>query len=298
MGEENMTLSPEEIKRVKGLGCLQDKRYGDRFNVRILTRNGKITSQEQRVLADAAEQFGSGEIAMTTRQTVEIQCVPYENLDALMAFLKENGLESGGTGPKVRPVVSCKGTTCQYGLCDTYGLSETLHKLYYQGYHDVKLPHKFKIAVGGCPNNCVKPNLNDLGIVGQRIVHVDPDKCRGCKQCKIEAACPMQAAKVVDSKITIQEEVCTHCGRCAEKCPFHAFDDSTYGYLVYIGGRWGKKVSHGRPLNKIFTKEEEIIQLVERVLILFRDEGIAGERFADTINRLGFDYVQNKLIGE
>lgn len=298
MGEEKMILTPEEIKRVKGLGCLQDKRYGDRFNIRVLTRNGKITCEEQRALADAAERFGSGEIAMTTRQTVEIQCVPYENLDALMAFLKAHGLESGGTGPKVRPVVSCKGTTCQYGLCDTYGLSETLHKLYYQGYHDVKLPHKFKIAVGGCPNNCVKPNLNDLGIVGQRIVHVDPDQCRGCKQCKIEAACPMQAAKVVDGKITIQADVCTHCGRCAEKCPFHAFDDSTYGYLVYIGGRWGKKVSHGRPLNKIFTKEEEIIQLVERVLILFRDEGIAGERFADTINRLGFDYVQNKLIGE
>ena len=35
--------------------------------------------------------------------------------------------------------------------------------------HDVKLPHKFKIAVGGCPNNCVKPDLNDLGVIGQRI---------------------------------------------------------------------------------------------------------------------------------
>ena len=32
-----------------------------------------------------------------------------------------------------------------------------------------RLPHKFKIAVGGCPNNCVKPDLNDLGIIGQRV---------------------------------------------------------------------------------------------------------------------------------
>ena len=36
-------IPPEEIKRVKGLGCLQDKRYPDRFNVRVITRNGKIT---------------------------------------------------------------------------------------------------------------------------------------------------------------------------------------------------------------------------------------------------------------
>lgn len=36
------------------------------------------------------------------------------------------------------------------------------------GYRQIALPHKFKIAVGGCPNNCVKHNLNDVGIVGWR----------------------------------------------------------------------------------------------------------------------------------
>ena len=36
--------------------------------------------------------------------------------------------------------------------------------------------------------------------------------------------------------------------------------------------------------------------LVERAILFFRDEGITGERFADTIDRLGFDYVQNKLL--
>ncbi|MEK7847682.1 MAG: hypothetical protein AAB270_02030 [Chloroflexota bacterium] len=28
------------------------------------------------------------------------------------------------------------------------------------------LPHKFKIAVAGCPNSCAKPQENDLGIQG------------------------------------------------------------------------------------------------------------------------------------
>ena len=298
MEENKNVLSPEDIKRVKGLGCLQDKRYGDRFNVRVLTRNGKITSREQRVLADAADKFGSGEVAMTTRQTVEIQCVPYDKLDELMAFLRENGMENGGTGPKVRPIVACKGTTCQYGLCDTYALSEKLHALYYKGYHDVKLPHKFKIAVGGCPNNCVKPSLNDIGIIGQRVLRVDAEKCRGCKKCKVEEVCPMKAAKVADGKIAIDETACIHCGRCVSKCTFGAFDDSTYGYKVHIGGRWGKKVAQGRALDKIFTGEEEVIKLVEQIILFFRDAGIDGERFADTINRLGFEAVQRKLLGE
>ena len=36
--------------------------------------------------------------------------------------------------------------------------------------------------------------------------------------------------------------------------------------------------------------------MVERAILLFRDEGISGERFADTVNRLGFDYVNEKLL--
>ena len=116
--------TPEDIQRVKGLGCLRDKRYPDRFNVRVITRNGKITTAEQRAIADAADKFGSGEVAMTTRQTIEIQGIAYDQIENLIAFLGEHGLEIGGTGPRVRPIVSCKGTTCQYGLCDTYGLSE------------------------------------------------------------------------------------------------------------------------------------------------------------------------------
>ena len=289
-------LSPEDIKRVKGLGCLQDKRYEDVFNVRVITRNGKITAEEQKKIAEAAERFGSGEVTMTTRLTLEIQGVSYDHLEELMAFLAEAGLETGGTGSKVRPVVSCKGTTCQYGLIDTFALSQKLHDLYYTGYHDVSLPHKFKIAVGGCPNNCVKPNLNDLGIIGQRVPEIDLSKCRGCKVCQVANNCPIRVAQMADGKIRIDTDACNHCGRCISKCPFGAVNESAVGYKVYIGGRWGKKVAEGRPLDKIFTSEEEVIGVTERAILFFRDEGLSGERFADTIARLGFDYVQDKLL--
>ncbi len=293
---EGKKLPAEEIKRVKGLGCLQDKRFEDVFNVRVITKNGKITSSEQQKIAEAAEKFGSGEVTMTTRLTLEIQGVPYDNIEPVRDFLKEAGLETGGTGSKVRPVVSCKGTTCQYGLIDTFALSERLHDLYYTGYHDVSLPHKFKIAVGGCPNNCVKPDLNDLGIIGQRVPEIDHAKCRGCKICQVEKACPIHVARMQDDKITINPAECNHCGRCIAKCPFGAVNESAVGYKVYIGGRWGKRVAGGQPLDKVFTSEDEVVELVERAILFFRDEGQSGERFADTIARLGFDYVQDKLL--
>ena len=289
-------LPAAEIKRVKALGCLQDKRYGDVFNVRVITRNGKITAEEQRAIAEGAERFGSGEVTMTSRLTLEIQGVPYDNIDSLIAFLAEHGLETGGTGSLVRPVVSCKGTTCQYGLIDTFGLSEKIHERVYKGYHSVTLPHKFKIAVGGCPNNCMKPDLNDLGIVGQRVPMFDFSRCRGCKKCQVEAACPMKIAKMEDGVLKVDPSACNGCGRCKGKCPFGVTEEYTNGYRIYIGGRWGKKIANGRPLGKLFLREEEVLDTVERAILFFRDEGITGERFADTINRLGFDYVEDKLL--
>jgi dissimilatory sulfite reductase (desulfoviridin) alpha/beta subunit len=290
------TVAPEDVARVKGLGCLRDKTTPDCFNCRVLTRNGKITSSESIAIAEAAAKFGKGEVAMTTRQTIEIQGVPYGNIDAMRAFLNQHGLDIGGTGPKVRPVVSCKGTTCVFGLIDTYSLSEKIHNLYYVGYHDVKLPHKFKIAVGGCPNNCVKPDLNDLGIVGQRIMKRDLDACRGCKKCQVESACPIKIAHVADGKLIT--EGCNNCGRCLGKCPFHVCDEFEVGYKVCIGGRWGKRVAQGRALDVILTDEEQVLSLVEKCILLFREQGVAGERFADTVARIGFDKAQEMLLSD
>ena len=289
-------LSAEDIKRVKGLGCLRDKRYPDVFNVRVITRNGKITTDEHRAVAEAADRFGSGEVAMTTRLTLEIQGVKYDNIQPLIDFLGEHGLTTGGTGTRVRPVVSCKGTTCVFGLIDTFGLSEKIHERFYVGYHEVNLPHKFKICVGGCPNNCAKPSLNDVGIIGQKVPVVDLEKCRGCQKCQVALACPMKCAEVVDGKIQMDPAICNNCGRCDGKCPFGAISEYQVGYKVYLGGRWGKKMAQGQPLTKIFTSEEEVLDVVEKAILLFKEEGIAGERFADTINRLGFEYVNGKLI--
>ena len=294
---EGCTLSPEDIKRVKGMGFLQHKGTNC-FNARVITRNGRITVEECMAIAEAAKLYGDGHMMMTTRMTIEVSGIHYDNIDAFIAKLAENGLQVGGTGPKVRPVVSCKGTTCQYGLCDTYDLSSEIHERFYLGYRGVTLPHKFKIAVGGCPNNCVKPDLNDVGIIGARVVKYDPDQCRGCKKCQIEAACPIHAAKLIDGKLMVNTEMCNNCGRCAGKCPFHCFDDSTYGYKVYIGGRWGKQGARGRMIEKIFTSREEVLEMVEKTILLFRDQGIAGERFGDTIARIGFETAQAMLLSD
>ena len=92
----------EEI-RVKRLGFLRDKTTADCFNARVITRNGKITAEEMNVIAEAAKLFGSGEVAMTSRLTVEVQRIPHSKIDDFIKYLEQYGLETGGTGRKVLP---------------------------------------------------------------------------------------------------------------------------------------------------------------------------------------------------
>ena len=289
------TVPAEEVARVKGLGFLRDKTTEDKFNCRVLTVNGKVSADFMRNIAEATEKFGSGEAAFTSRMTVEIQGIPYGNIDAFIEFIHSKGLECGGTGPKVRPVVSCKGTTCQYGLIDTFALSREIHEKFYLGYHDVKLPHKFKIAVGGCPNNCVKPDINDLGVIGQKVPIVDEDKCIGCQLCV--KACPISNIKIENKKAVINAEVCNHCGRCIPSCKIGALSLKQQGYRIFIGGRWGKKVARGIPFTKIFETQQEVLDTVEKTINFYKDNGTPGERFADTIARIGFENVEKSILG-
>ena len=96
----------------------------------------------------------------------------------------------------------------------------------------------------------------------------------------------------------IDPAACNHCGRCLDTCPFGVMKEFTSGYQVYVGGRWGKKVQQGQPLSKIITSEEEVLDVVEKAILLFRKEGITGERFADTVTRLGLPYVEEMLLGD
>ena len=291
-----LTISPEDEKKVKARGFLSNKGT-DNFSGRIITINGKITAEQQKVIGEAAEKFGNGIVTFTTRLTIEVQGIPYDKIDDFCEYIAKAGLVTGGTGSKVRPVVACKGTTCQYGLLDSFELSEEIHHRFYEGYRQVLLPHKFKIAVGGCPNNCVKPDLNDLGIIGQHIPDFDEDECNGCKKCSVVAACPIKACKVEDGLLEISDR-CNHCGRCIGKCRFDAITDGKYGYKICLGGRWGKEVKMGQAMSKIFTSEEEVLNIIEKALLLFREQGKTGERFASTIDRLGFDRVEELLLSD
>lgn len=291
-----MALSGMDIKKVKGQGFLMN-RGTEEFSGRIITENGVLSAKQMQNLSEAAEKFGNGKIAFTSRLTLELPGIKFEDIPAFQEYVAKEGMVTGGTGSRVRPVVACKGTTCVFGLYDTQALASEIHRRFYEGYYAVTLPHKFKIAVGGCPNNCVKPDLNDLGIVGQRVPMLNQETCRACKKCGVATSCPMDAVELKEGYAEIDPALCNNCGRCLGTCPFGALENSETMYRIYVGGRWGKKIRMGSPLEKLFTREEAL-DVIEKAILLFKSKGITGERFGETVERLGVRKVEKMLISD
>lgn len=48
----------------------------------------------------------------------------------------------------------------------------------------------------------------------------------------------------------------------------------------------------------MFTSKEEALNVIEKAILLYREQGITGERFAATIERLGFDNVEQQLLSD
>ncbi|MCI8650692.1 MAG: (4Fe-4S)-binding protein [Anaerotruncus sp.] len=291
-------VKPDEIKRVKAMGCLFNRDSEDEFNVRVITVNGTLTGEQLACISSAAEKFGNGRVAMTVRLAIEIMGVKLENIPALQQQLATAGLYTGGTGDKIRPVTSCKGTTCVFGQVDTQGIAASIHKRFYEGWNpEITLPHKFKIAVGGCPNNCAKPDLNDFGLIGQRRPQINEERCHGCKKCIVTEGCQMGAPQLVDGKITIDREKCNSCGKCIRNCYFQCLEDEAHGVKIVLGGKWGRKHRSANELPGIYSVEEAM-DILEKALLLFRKYGYVKERFGDMIDRIGWDKVQQELLGD
>ena len=289
-----MSITKEQITSVKGRGFLQN-RGTECFSGRIVSVGGMFSPDDLRTLAECAEKFGNGNVIFTSRLAAEVVGIPFDRIPEAEAFMQQHGLNFGGTGPKVRPITACKGTTCIYGNIDTQALAKVIHDKFYIGMRDVKLPHKFKIGVGGCPNSCMKPSLNDVGIEGCKVFSFDPEICKGCKKCAVAENCPSKAVSVVDGKAVIDENKCTHCGVCVGKCPFGAVPkEAESACRIFVGGTWGKKQRMGTLLSGTYT-EAQIPEMIEKVMLWFKENAYAKERLGAAVDRCGADALEAAL---
>ena len=284
-------LTNEQITSVKGRGFLRN-RGTDCFSGRIVTIAGLFTPDQLHAIAECSEKYGNGKVIFTARLAAEIVGIPFDKIPEAEAFMAERGLYFGGTGAKVRPITACKGTTCVYGNIDTQALAKVIYDKFYIGMRNVKLPHKFKIGVGGCPNSCMKPSLNDVGVEGCRAFSFDSELCRGCKKCAVAESCPTKAVSVVNGKAVIDTSKCTSCGVCVGKCPFGAVPKEAASVCrVFVGGTWGKTQRMGTLLNSVYSADE-VPSVIEKVMLWYKENGYVKERLGATVDRIGTDALE------
>jgi nitrite reductase (NADH) large subunit len=147
---------------------------------------------------------------------------------------KDIGMPSGHAYAKaLRTVKTCVGSEwCRFGTQDSTGLGVKTERMTWGSW----MPHKFKIAVSGCPRNCAEATIKDFGVV------------------------------CVDS-----------------------------GYELHVGGNGGIHVRATDLLCKVST-EQEALDYCAAFTQLYREEARYLERTAPWIERVGVDYVKQRIV--
>ncbi|QKG72187.1 nitrite reductase large subunit NirB [Erythrobacter mangrovi] len=124
---------------------------------------GLTNPRELRAIADVVEKYDAPMVKVTGGQRLDIFGIRKEDLPAVWADLNAAGMVSGHAyGKALRTVKTCVGSEwCRFGTQDSTGLGVKLEQLTWGSY----MPHKFKMAVSGCPRNCAEATIKDFGVV-------------------------------------------------------------------------------------------------------------------------------------
>ena len=276
--------------------------------VRVRVPGGHLQAKHLRIIQEVAETFGNGTVHLTTRQGYEIPGVKLTQLDAIKqhidGMIREiegdcgvtlDDAEMGYPAAGTRNVSSCIGNrVCRFANCDTTALAHEIEKVIYPNHYHLK------VAVTGCPNDCIKAHTQDIGIVGNIVPEYDEDRCIACEACvdncrkKITNALSME-----NFTITKHPEYCLKCGECILKCPTGALARGEKVFRVLLGGRTGKR--NPRLANTFLDNatRDIVLQVCRNVYAyigIYIDRSKPKEHLGYIIDRTGFDTFKSVVL--
>ena len=124
---------------------------------------GLTNARELRAIADAADKYKVRTVKVTGGQRIDLFGIQKEDLPKIWADLNAAGMVSGHAyGKSLRTVKTCVGSDwCRFGTQDSTGLGVKIEQMSWGSW----TPHKFKMAVSGCPRNCAEATIKDFGVV-------------------------------------------------------------------------------------------------------------------------------------
>jgi dissimilatory sulfite reductase (desulfoviridin) alpha/beta subunit len=281
-----------DLANLKAGGFIK-QRQKDLFTVRVKTPMGALTVEKLRVIAEAAERFGSGQIHLSVRQTPEIIGVPFDKFDDLVALLAEHGMAPASCGPRVRAVTGCSGCKINpLGLVDTQALGAEADARFF----GTPCHGKFKITFSGCTNDCTRAKCADLGFVGMVRPGLISDACTACGLCM--AACREGALSAgADGKPVRDLDSCTGCADCVRVCPDSAMIAAETGFAVYAGGKHGRRPRTSDHVGTMLATDD-VPSVIEGALEWYQENGGRGMRLGHVIDKCGVEAFKAAALPE
>jgi nitrite reductase (NADH) large subunit len=124
---------------------------------------GETSPAQLRAIAEVAEKYAVPTVKVTGGQRIDLLGLKKEQLPLIWGDLAAAGFVSGHAyGKAVRTVKTCVGSEwCRFGTQDSTTMGIRMEELTWGSW----MPHKFKMAVSGCPRNCAEATIKDLGVV-------------------------------------------------------------------------------------------------------------------------------------
>ena len=166
-------ITDDDFYLMRWYGVYQQIPKAGHFMMRIKIPGGIYNSDQLRAIAKITRERGRGFIDVTTRQTFQWHWLTVEDFPAIIAELKAVDISPiGACGDITRNVVSCPVAGLNPDeIIDTRPATAAIHEYFLGNKEFSNLPRKYKIAVSGCREQCVQPEIHCFALVGT----IDPE---------------------------------------------------------------------------------------------------------------------------